>query len=366
MKIGILTFCEANNYGAMCQAFALQYFLKNNGFDATLLRYRNRSIYIQYHFRRASESKTMMTFLKRNINVLLNFKRNCKFALFRKTLPITRILNREDLVSYSNHLDALVVGSDQVWNPRNTGNDKTFLLDYETKCAKKIAYAASIANTSFFMEFGNDAIKHIKNFTNISLREEEGVTFLKKYGIRSTLVLDPVLLINANEWRRIIKKKSMPKARYIFVYQLKPDLNFITYLNELSSKTGLKIFILPYLYPCKRDARRLKNKKILYDLSPNDFLYFLSNAEVVVTDSFHGTALSIALNKDFYVSLDKSKNNTNSRMVNLLNICGLNDRIVDFGLSPAVINKIDYLEVERKLDSYREISSTFLLNALKK
>lgn len=365
MKIGILTFCEANNYGAMCQAFALQHFLNINGYETILLRYRNRSLYIQYNFRKLSESKKISVFLKRNLNVLINYKRNHKFNIFRKSLPITKVLNRTQLISYSNQLDAIIVGSDQVWNPKNTGNDKTFLLDFASNHLKKIAYAASFANTSLFKGFGENAIECIRAIPFISLREQEGVDFLKQFDIEGKLVLDPVLLMRSFEWKKRINQSLCCDSQYIFVYQLRPDLYFIDYLNKLSDITGLKIYILPYLYPCKRDAQRLKNKRILYNLSPDEFLSFIAGANLVATDSFHGAALSIALNKDFYVSLDKNTVNTNSRIVSLLGICGLSNRIIDVNTTPALISKIDYHNVEKKLDNYRNISSTFLFDALK-
>ncbi|WP_158588755.1 polysaccharide pyruvyl transferase family protein [Butyrivibrio sp. X503] len=359
MKVGILTFSDADNYGAMCQAYALQKYLDYQSFECDIIRYYNHSIWLQYHYCSLRESDFIHC-IKRNIEVLSQSQRRKAFRKFRNIISFSELCDSTTVKKVFSNYDAIVVGSDQVWNPRNTDGDTVFLLDVMGDY-KKIAYAASFGNTSFFDEFCADTSTLLEDFSAISVREKSGKNFLKeRYGIDSKLVLDPVLLLEKKDWETFSTGEK--REQYVFVYQLKPDKAFAREARKFAKEKGLKIYILPYLARCLLENIG-RGTSLQYSIGPEEFVSFISNAEYVLTDSFHGIALSIAMNKQFFVRMDSKKNNTNERITGLMNELGISDREFENHLSPNLDTTIDYEKVNTILGELRKTSKDFLRNA---
>ena len=109
---------------------------------------------------------------------------------------------------------------------------------------------------------------------------------------------------------------------------------------------------------------KLADKTVFFS-NPGDFLSLMYYADYVMTNSFHGTAFSINLNKQFSVYLPSS---FGTRIVSILDLCGLGGRL----LEPAEIisdgkmdETIDYMSVNVVLDEERRKAHTFLEQALK-
>lgn len=363
MKVGILTFIEADNYGAVLQAFALQKYINSLGHDCKIIRYRNRNIWIQFHNRTIKESSSIKQYIKSHVRIALNRKRTLNFEKFRESLPLTRIYDSNSIHSISNEFDKIIVGSDQVWNPLNTSSDRVFLLDFLSNNDKKIAYAASFGNTHFFNDFGDDAIESIKKIPHISVREKEGEHFLASHNINSKTVADPVLLLSKKQWSDVCAKNNPKNEEYIFVYQLRPLKEIVEFVQLLAKKTGLKVYILAFLPSSQMLYNSKLNKENVYNIGPVDFLNYILNAKYVITDSFHGMALSVCMHKQFFIYTDTSKGNTSGRIHSLLEMCNITSRIISenkIDLSEI----IDYNEVEANLQKMREESFEFLNSAL--
>ena len=362
MKTGILTFVEADNYGAVLQACALQTYIKKLGHECELIRYRNRNVWIQYHNRSLSESKSLVQYMKSHLRIALNRKRQSNFDKFRDTLGLSGLVDRDTIKSIENKYDKIIVGSDQVWNPRNTKADRNFLLEFLEDDAKKIAYAASFGNVDLFEEFGSDTIQQVKRIPHISVRESSGREFLSGHGVDSTVVADPVLLLKKPDWEAV-SGKSQAGEDYIFVYQLRPREEIAQFVEELARKTGLKVYVLPFLPPARFFYSKKPNMTDVYDAGPKEFLGYIANAKYVVTDSFHGMALSICMHRDFYIYSDQGKMNTSSRIDSLLDIAGIRGRDFESARNNAD-RAIDYSAVEQRLENLREISRSFLCRSL--
>lgn len=362
-KVGILTFVEADNYGAMCQAVALQKVVENLGYNSELIRYRNASLRVQYHYRKLKDSSSVSEYVKRNIAVQINRKRIKKFEKYRRNLSISKVLKADELEGFCKKYYKVIVGSDQVWNPRNTSGDLNFLLQFLEDDRKKIAYAASFGNTAYFSEFNNMASQLIHKIPQISVREKAGEAFLKAaFDIESTCVLDPVLLLKKDEWGSMCGRIACDN--YVFVYQLRPNnADMVDFTNRCSKFFNCKAVVLPYLVPCLLHSNQFANREVEYNLDPGEFVARVKGARCVITDSFHGVALSIANHVDFWVFVDRSKENTNERIISLLRLCHLEDRIVQSD-TVQYDNRIDYESVERVLMKAREESLSFLGQAV--
>ena len=152
MRIGILTFSEADNYGAMLQAYALATIISKIGHECLIIRYRNQNIWKAYNYVGLKHRPSAKSFFKKNIELFLFRKRRVAFESFRQKLPITKTIIDPKTELNLYNIDKYIVGSDQVWNPRNTQNDTAYLLDFLKDDDKKIAYAASFGNVGFFEE----------------------------------------------------------------------------------------------------------------------------------------------------------------------------------------------------------------------
>lgn len=366
MKVGVLTFSEADNYGAMLQAFALIQTIKSIGCDCSLIRYRNKNIWKSYNYVGLSERHSFLNYLKKNFELCLFKKRKQAFEEFRAQCNITKVFSEDDVYSLAKIYDKFVVGSDQVWNPRNTLNDKHFLLDFISDSNKKISYAASFGNVRYFNEFGENALKLLDDFSYISCRENDGSIFIKeKLNKPAQVVLDPVLLLDKKSWNNVIYDKSNIHAEYIFVYSLQPNIELIKYVSLLSKNLHLRVIVIPAIINSVFKNKRIKRSKVVLNAGPNEMLELIKNAKCVVTDSFHGTALSIVFEKQFCVFKDHKKDNTNSRIETMLNALNLLDRCtVDCGCNIDIMSPIDYKSVNSILEKKRAEAVSYLKKSL--
>lgn len=360
MRVGVLTFSEADNYGAMLQAYALQKYLLTQGHDSELIRYRNNKIWNSYHYASIKTRGSLKNYIKKILELLLFRKRTNAFKKFREKLNLTEVVYGEKISDFERRYDKIIVGSDQVWNPRNSGGDVHFLLDFVQNDRKKIAYAVSLGNPDYFFEFGINAMEYVKRIPYISSREELGKTFLEEHTKRKVdCVCDPVFLLRKEQWYEIVGFK--PNIDYILVYSLDPNRELVQYVNRVSLEENLIVFFVPGIINTIIPALKIKKIKILYGIGPEDMISLISGAKYVVSDSFHGTALSIIMEKEFVTFISNSKSNTNSRIENLLELLGLDDRkMISLNDGIRITNSIDYKVVSNELEKYRTRSTEFL------
>lgn len=366
-KIGILTFHRAINYGAVLQAFALQEFIseKIKNSEVSVINFYTElqdTSYFQY---------SRLNWGLRKILIYLVFqsrraqKRKYKFDSFiTKYLHLTeRYADEKKFLVSPPSFDIYITGSDQVFNPKNIYRDVYYLNFSKSVDCRKVAYAASLGVSSYAEEDRSTIQRYLSDFDSISCREKHGVDAIEQLGFKSSHVLDPVFLLNATEWKNKIKfnflKNKLP-SKYIFVYDLNGGTNLINKAKELSKITGLPIVCLTY-----NILQRYRLKYIFYNWGPEEFLYYLSNADYVVTDSFHGTAFSIVFRRSFFTYIALEKNS--SRIYSLLDSLLLSDRIVfsetvfnsrhiDIVYSMNIVNQLDYLKLE---------SEKYILESLK-
>lgn len=305
MKIGILTFHNADNYGAVLQCYALQEKLKE-------LHPDDEVFVIDYKCHKIVNSYIPRFNFKRPWDIwrYLKTKKKCnKFQQFRKKYLN---LSTDDFSFY----DMIYYGSDQIWNSILTDHD----LNYFGKdfSGKKIAYAASDGNE---MNYDTEVCDLLNQFSKISCREKTLTEKLQNLDIKPplTTVCDPVFLLSKDNWLKIAE---LPKdENYVLAYKVSDNSNFDNEAEKLGQRLGKKVIQIVYVKPLRKLLYFRQN--FAESISPEQFVGLFAKADFVLTTSFHGTAFSVIFDKPFFVL---AFNKRTERIIDLLSILGIEDR----------------------------------------
>ncbi|MFU2362202.1 MAG: polysaccharide pyruvyl transferase family protein [Clostridiales bacterium] len=273
---------------------------------------------------------------------------------FINTYIHRRIVNFESLTE--GEYDAFIVGSDQVWRPSyNQHLEQAFLNFTENwKNVKRIAYAASfgVDNWEFTKKQTEECKRLVQKFDFVSVREDTAVNLCKEHlGIEATHVLDPTLLLSADDYQKLIDGLKISDSPYVFSYLLDESEEKIDILEDISKRLNLPVRKIKL----EKDISKIpmsKLKSLTYP-SIQEWLASFAQADFVVTDSFHGTVFSIIFNKPFVVLPNKGRGV--ARFESLLKDISLENRIFsDFLISdilyeefPFQINSVLFQKSER-------------------
>ncbi len=346
MRVAILTFHRAHNYGAVLQAYGLKKSCEEMGYDVDIIDYAPDYIEKQYQYFRITPS------LKKNLLNLFNIQGNLskkkKFVAFQQEYLGIVPIGEATKKSY----DAILYGSDQIWNPKISGKfDEVYFGNHSIRTKKHISYAASIGKSSLEKIELKEIGYLLEKFDAISVREQTAKNILINVTEKEVeVVLDPTLLNDVNIWRKMEKQVMFLPSQYILVYEVSRFPETIRIAKELSKQTGLPIVEIIY---CK--TRFHEEHMQLNNIGPEEFLTLIEKATYVVTSSFHGTAFSIIFEKTFYTVLHHAYGN---RMSDLLNAVGLENRIINGVIDK--IETIDYTGVNKKLEIFKKKSKEFL------
>ena len=360
MNIGILTFYNTINYGALLQGYALNKKINQLGENCEIVRYECEAI--------TKKEQPMELKNIKNIKDLIKFitlksseeRKLSKFKEFsNKNIKYSRNLyNKKNVNDLCDDYDLFVVGSDQVWNLNITDGDYTYFLDFERNNKKKNSYAASFGYENVPKNYEEKSKQYLNEFNNITVREQSGSNIIKQLNNKEVpVVLDPTMLLTAEEWNEI-SDFNYKEEKYILLYFIHNKKETFKFARELSKKTGLK---LVYISISPKPAFGMDN---IRDASPEEFLGLVKNAEYIITGSFHGTVFSINFNKQFFFEIDKNKGNYNTRIKNLVELLDLEDRAIQDN-NCNIENIIDYDSVNVKLNRLRDESINHLSNIIK-
>ena len=367
MKIGIMTYHRASNYGAVLQAYALSRYLNDQGHKCEIVDYRSRYLEKSYGAFPMLSGKSVKNSISQIINTPVRIARKKTFDRFRSQyMPLSKYYDEDSIHTSCKEYDTYIFGSDQVWNNSLNGNDINYFGAFEQDSKKLNAYAASFGDSrpSLIREMKID--KHLARYNYVGIRESKGVELFKSITNHSALeVVDPVFLLPRSIWESFIHQENSARARpngYIFVYHLKGKKTCVQQCAlEISKKEKLKII----------DGQGLLKKypsgiTVKYNLNPLEFLDYIFNADYVVTDSFHCTAFSVIFQKKFWSVIEKNQEPNMNRVGNLLVKIGLENRLLsnmphDFNYREPVC----FEQANPKLEEMRVVSKNFLLETLK-
>lgn len=311
IKIGLLSTQFTINYGAVLQAYSLFKKLeKIKTSDVCVIDYSPQgSRYGHYESYIFATPKDFILSVLKIINLKYRFSRKRKKQFFEKfvdhefKLTKNKYYDNNQLKNAEFDLDIAIVGSDQVWNPKVI-DDTSFYLDFiDDKKTIKSSYAASLGDELSPNEL-DIMVKKIKDYKAISLREPIQVELIKsKLQKEIDTLIDPVFLSSKDEWENLSKKSfiKLPKP-YILIYEVNSPPNFAKYIEHLRKNINLDIIEIS-----TRPFPKYKGVKTISYASPYDFLNLFSNAEFVITSSFHGVAFSSIFNKKFKCALNNER-----------------------------------------------------------
>ena len=354
-KIGILTFHNALNYGAMLQAYALKNFLISCNMKVDIVNYLCKyMVYNKKYKFLPIKLKLFLQFLIRLRNYKL-FQICLNFKLFQtKFLNDTKLFFDQSIYELKDKYEIFIAGSDQIFSVRLTGCDKNYFLDFVKNKNKCFSYAAS-----FGLDYENlkeeekmFVKQNLQNFKFLSLREKQGENIVTKLSnIKTAIHLDPIFLLSKDDWLKISKIPQENKD-FILVYLINPYNKIIDYINNFSFQKNLKVYYISLNY---KDNNNFINIRV----TPQKFLGYFFKAKYIVTNSFHGLAFSIKFNKKFIVDLSCKTSNTNSRLENLLDLTNLRDRLID-NIGTDYDRPIDWESVNTIIEKEREKSINYL------
>lgn len=363
MKIGILTFHRAINYGAVLQCYALSEMLKSLGHEVSVVDYRPE--YIEYYRRKfplykIKHSSGIVNKIKSAIFSLLNMRSvtlaNVKFDSFLKDhFQFSKVINSPEEVP--NEYDVIFFGSDQIWSPQICfGFDPIYWGQFSHEKTRLITYAASLGGHNQISDSEWDTIcEYLQSFERISVRELQLQKDLKnRLKIESTLVVDPTILVNEIVFYSIAERPKEAPENYVLVFSVAPTENLYGFAEKVASPTNSEIVVLSAnkLHGCKY---RNVNPSV------SEFLGWFKYAKSIVTVSFHGTVFSVIFRKDFY----SLTNYMQDRAEQFLGSIGLGGRLIDPANAENLqINSVDYSGIDDKLLQFRQSSLGFLDDAL--
>lgn len=371
-KVGMLTFHNAINYGAILQAYALQYSIIKMGYDAEIIDYvwNNKKIQnvVLNDSSLKSKIKKMLIKIYNFIGSFLlknnNKKKEKLFNEFRKEfIKISKdTYHEKDFCNKNFCYNAFVTGSDQVWNPYRY-DINIYGLSFVDKNINTISYAASMGLAVIPKDKEKIMYDALKNVKHVSCREYNGsVSLSKLLGRNVETVLDPTLLLNVDDWSKIVDDSKINK-KYVLCYFLGTQNYHRQVAYNIAEKNNYELIIIPTSvrdYFCKGTKVKC--------CGPKEFIKLFLNASFVCTDSFHGTAFSVNFNKPFYTFAKrdfKDLTSTSARINDFLGLLELSDRLltpesnIDYGVA-----EINYDKVNKIVERERKKSLDFLLSSL--
>lgn len=358
MKIGILTFHRAYNYGARLQCYALSSYLRSLGQNVKVIDYYPDYFRDEYgvfplkRIRQAPFLSKLAILLESLLHLPLNIIRRNKFDQFLSLIPLSQSLSSSS--SHYGDYDIVFVGSDQVWNRHLTGNrlDIFYTGGVPHKGIKLVSYAAS---TNFDASIVNQTSYYfniLNNFDVVTVREDPFRDYCNNLVPGSTItVADPILLLDKDDWKKIAKKPKI-KHQYVLVYTVPSNASVMQLAKMVAKANNWDIIELvpsvKYIY--RKYARQIA--------SPQEFVGFFMYASYVVTTSFHGTAFSINFEKQFSTVL--LNNAVDERALSLLNRLNLKSRAVSSNSIGLPESDIDYVKTNILLNDFRLQSRQFI------
>ena len=306
-KVGIVTLHGYHNYGNKLQNYAMHKVLSDFGFTTdTLILHKQLHFFstIQNRFKmifRQSPSKSIEIVIKRfkpkryskEDEKLVNsrtdiFKQFSKDYLSEKFLK----LDIDNVAKINKEYNYFVTGSDQVWNPVYISNMEKYFLTFADK-SKRVEYAPSFSCPKLPKSHEKKYRKWLREMSRVSVRETEGAEIIRELtGINAPVLVDPTLLLSKKQWLSIANKASnRPEQGYILTYFLgETSSDTEQYIQNLAQEKNTKIIRLGDIHD-----------KESYITGPREFIDYINNAAVLLTDSFHGVVFSILLETPFLV-----------------------------------------------------------------
>lgn len=337
MKVGIITIHKSPNYGACLQSFALYDYVRRltgsceiiDLYRPTHEGYKESKKFLPFRYKKVSLIGKIKNNLKKIVTYnqrKLNFEAERKFLQFNDNIQYSHPYRGiDDLYRNPPKYDIIITGSDQVWNPSIGFCIEPYFLTFASKDTKKISYASSLGVTSLLPNEKKDFKRWLSLYDAISVREQSGVNLLSDLVDKTVeQISDPTFLLSYEEWCHY-KSPITIKGKYILLFTLSYFPNLAEYVKYLSKESGL-----PMVYLCLGHPNNAQcDYTIVSDAGPGEFLSYIEGAEMLITDSFHGTAFAMHMQtRNFFTYIEKN-NKRGSRITDMFSKFGLSEHLLD-------------------------------------
>lgn len=349
-KVGIITFHASHNCGSMLQAYALQEIIKNRYHCEVEIidfsNYEQRNLYgiIDFRPKKSAVKNTLQKIT--HLPTVIRSRHDYEEFLHKYfMLSKDKYRKTSQLEVLDGKYDILVAGGDQVWNVRCDDSDLAYFLNFAQK-SKKVSFSPSLGATNINKYAKNKQLykKLLLDFDGISVREKNGQIWLQELlGKDVPIIADPTMLLTAEEWCSSLPVEDI-KEKYIFYYafsyQNKANLENI---QKVSRQTGLPVYVI--------DGKQYRayglNKygfRLYKQTGPLAFLALMKNADLVFSQSFHGTIFAAMFNRNFWAFHNSTiKNPDDDRATYILHQLGLDDRYIN-------IEHVDEIDIWKEYD----------------
>lgn len=360
MKVAIITLHRVYNYGSALQAYATQTVFEKAGYEAEVIDYitEQRTKKKIMKTAAAGSNKGMSGFVYYFFKIFSVLLKEMTFGRFvEKNLHLTKqYITADDLEKDPPQADIYVTGSDQTWNSQyNEGVDRGFFLSFAPKDKPKVSFVASFGKSQLNDKEVDETKSLIAEYKKLSVREDSALDVLHQLGRDDGVqLIDPTLQLTKDEWLRLASPRLVKQPYLILMLLYNEDNHATEYARRIADEKGLKLVKISW---------EMKKPPMVDQLfthrSPADFLSLFANADFVVTNSFHGLAFSINLERQFIVV---PRNEFNSRIESLLTLTGLQEHLVSTPEAASAQSGewIDYVEVEKRLDIKRERAKEYI------
>lgn len=389
-RVGIITLYYNNdNYGGIAQAYALNKYIENLGYDSEVISYKRTPVLIP-SVRERIKKEGLPSVICSKMEMLpekLILKISTKYAVKRYGPDLEKkIRQRKDAFKRSRELakhskvytedtiqncigayDCYVSGSDQIWKPGVL--QAPYVFEFLPDKYKRISYASSITVTDYPLKYGDYMKKNLANYRWISVRETSAQTYLENLLHRPVdVVVDPTMLLDKNEWGNITSDRII-KEHYLFAYLLGEDRKQRKQITQYAKERKIKIVTLPHVEGKVRAADIGFGDYQLYDIDLPAFLSLIKYADFVCTDSFHAVVFSNIFETNFLVFervILSKKANMNSRLDTLLDMLGEKNKMIykNKAITNTNLQPTDFIDAKEKLRKKADQSKRLLNNAL--
>ena len=360
MNIGIVTQPLGDNYGGLLQNWALQQVLSKLGHSPITLDAYSR-LPLSAYFVKLAKTASLKCLGRQHVSRPYRPQKGKRYHCSDITTDfIKNNINTTEPFYYYNSqlikdydLDAIVVGSDQVWRPIFNPRIADMFLGFAKKHdIKKVAYAASFGTDQW--EFSPEQTlvckKLAQKFKAVSVRENSGIQLCQKHlGVNCRLVLDPTLLLTLNDYLELVTDVPVNAEKFIAAYCLDKTEDKANIFDAISEKYNMPLHVF--------------SAHDNISLNVEQWIAVFRDAEVVITDSFHGTIFSILFHKPFYTILNPHRGN--ERFTSLLSSLHLDNRIIETKEAVKIPSTEMYWDkIDDQLNLYKSESLKFLDDAL--
>lgn len=360
-KVGLTTIYSVPNYGSVLQTFATQELLRKMGCECRIINYKYPN---EWHYKRGTKKMNVISRTALLLGLKRHHRKTLKLNTFKKKYfnftPLYKNLNALERENWDEY-DWIIVGSDQVWNPRFLKGDTAYMLSYLPDHIKRSSLASSFASKALPESYIETYRKYLSRFDHLSVREKNGVDiFHNELGINRKIkvLLDPTLLLSKKEWLELIPRSGFQKKNpyilfYMLDYAFDPKPYIFQVMEYFARKLKYDVMILEGYIPMPFSSELNAFNKT--DASVEEFIDLFCNADLVITSSFHGSAFAVNFGIPLISIIPDNKQD--DRQSTLLRSVGLGESLVSKGTDIKNINPFYEREEEQKrLDDRRNDS----------